>query len=369
MSKNRKRDYYEILGISKNASTTEIKKAFRKLALKYHPDRNNSPDAEEKFKEVGEAYEVLSDPEKRQIYDRYGHAGLRGANFTDFTNFGLEDILNSLFGGGGFGGIGDIFSSFFGGSRGRRRSRRDGKQRGSNIKYKLEITLEEAYNGVKKEIRVPHTEACSKCNGTGAAEGYKPEKCPSCNGTGQKQTVQRTMMGQVVSITDCRRCGGTGEIIREKCPKCNGNGAVKVKGKIEVRIPKGVETGNKLKVRGQGNAGKRGGNPGDLYVIIVVKDHEKFKREGEYLYRELPITFSQAVLGDEIEVETLNGKAELEIPKRTKSGSILRVPDKGMPRLRGSGYGDMLIKVDIDIPEKLNSKQKKLLKQLHSEGL
>jgi molecular chaperone DnaJ len=368
MSNNDKRDYYEVLGVSRNASSEEIKKAFRKLALKYHPDRNNSADATEKFKEIGEAYEVLSDSEKRRIYDMYGHAGLRGTSFHDFTSVGLEDLLEQIFGGfGGFGGFGDIFNSFFGG--GRRSSRRRGPEKGPSIRYDLNMTLEEAYTGIKKEIKVPHTEKCKTCNGTGAAEGYEPETCPTCNGAGQVQRVQRTFMGQIVNITDCQHCRGTGQIIKEKCSDCKGEGVIKVERKIEVRIPKGVETGNRLKVRGQGEAGRRGGNPGDLYVVINVQEHDEFKREGEYLYREMPISFSQAVLGDKIDIQTLDGLAELKIPKRTTSGTILRIQDKGMPRLRGNGYGDLLVKVDIDIPDKLNDKQKKLMKELKSEGL
>jgi len=367
LSSKNKRDYYEVLGVSRNASSDEIKKAFRKLALKYHPDRNNSPEATEKFKEIGEAYEVLSDPEKRRIYDQFGHEGLKGANFVDFSSIRLDDLMNSIF--GGFGGFGDIFDTFFGGGRRSRSSRRRTAEKGANIKYDLHITLEEAYTGVKKEISVPHYETCMKCAGKGTAPGYQPEICPSCNGTGQKQTVQRSFMGQVVTITDCKRCKGTGRIIRKKCPKCNGEGIVKVERKIEVKIPKGIETGISLKVRGQGQAGRLGGEAGDLYVIIHVDEHKIFKREGEYLYREIPITYSQAVLGDSIEVDTLDGTATLNIPPRTKSGTILRISGKGMPRLRGRGYGDLLIKVDIAIPEKLNSKQVEAIKNLKKIGL
>ncbi|MHA1271621.1 MAG: molecular chaperone DnaJ [Candidatus Helarchaeota archaeon] len=366
MSSQKKRDYYEVLGISRDASTEEIKSAFRKLALKYHPDRNKSPEATEKFKEIGEAYEVLSDPDKRRIYDQYGHAGLQGTSFTDFTGIGLEDLINSIF--GGFGGFGSIFDSFFGGSRARSRGSR-GPERGENIRYNLQITLEEAYTGVKKEIVVPHHETCMDCAGKGTAPGYEPETCPECNGSGQKQTVHRTFMGQIVNITDCRRCRGTGRIIKKKCKKCNGNGIVKVERKIEIKIPKGVETGNKLKIRGQGQAGKLGGASGDLYVVIYVKDHDVFKRDGEYLYTEIPITYSQAVLGDEIEVKTLNGTAKLKIPARTPSGTILKIPNKGMPQLRGHGYGDLFVKVDIAIPEKLTEKQKELIMDLKNIGL
>ena len=366
---NKKRDYYEVLGISKKASSEEIKKEFRKLALKFHPDRNDSPNATEKFKEIGEAYEVLSNPEKRRIYDQYGHAGLTGSPFTDFGGVGLDDLINSIFGGsGGSGGIGDIFGSFFGNRQSRSRRSR-GPERGANIGYNLEITLEEAYSGIKKEIMVPHMESCIDCAGKGTAPGYEPEICSNCNGSGQKQTVQRTFMGQVVSISDCRQCKGTGRIIKKKCSKCNGEGIIRVERKIEVTIPEGVETGNRLKIRGQGQAGRRSGGSGDLYVVIQVKEHDIFKRENEYLYKEIPITFSQAVLGDEIDIETLDGNATLKIPKKTDSGTVLRINNKGMPRLRGKGYGDLLIKVDIEIPENLTKKQKDLMNELKSEGL
>jgi len=369
MSTNKKKDYYEILGVSRNASTEEIKKAFRRLALKYHPDRNKSPEAEEKFKEIGEAYEVLSDPEKRRLYDMYGHAGLKGTTFTDFSSINLNDLLESIFGGFGGFGFGDIFDGIFGRRRPSSRYSRTAPRKGANIRYDLEITLEEAYKGVKKEIKVPHTETCIKCAGKGTAPGYEPEVCPSCNGTGQKQTVQRTLMGQIVTITDCKECRGTGRVIRKKCPECKGKGTVKIERKLEITIPKGVETGSKLKIRGQGEAGLYGGEPGDLYVIIHVKEHDTFKRENEYLYTEVPITFSQAVLGDTIDIKTLDGTTKLKIPPGTKSGSILRIEGKGMPRLRGGGYGDLFVKVDIEIPRHLNSKQKNLIKQLREVGL
>ncbi|MHA1230341.1 MAG: DnaJ C-terminal domain-containing protein, partial [Candidatus Helarchaeota archaeon] len=306
---------------------------------------------------------------KRRIYDMYGHAGLKGTAFTDFSGIRLDDLLESIFGGfGGFGGFGSLFDSFFGGRRSRSRGPR-GPERGANIRYDLYITLEEAYTGTKKEITVPHLEQCKECNGKGTAPGYEPETCPNCNGSGQQQTVQRTLMGQIVTITDCRQCKGSGKIIRKKCSKCKGEGVVKVERKIEVKVPKGVETGNKLKIRGQGQAGRLGGEPGDLYVVIHVEEHDTFKREGEYLYTEIPISYSQAVLGDEIDIKTLDGTTKLKIPPGTKSGSILRVPDKGMPRLRGHGYGDLLVKVDIEIPKKLNAKQKELLKELRKIGL
>ncbi len=351
-----KRDYYEVLEIGREASDTDIKKAYRKLAKQYHPDVNpEDKSAEAKFKEVNEAYEVLSDPQKKARYDQYGHAGVdpnsfggAGAGFGDFD----------------FGGIGDIFESFFGGGGFGRSSRgRSGPQRGADIKYSMQLTFEEAAFGVQKEISISRHENCSNCSGTGAKPGTSPETCKHCNGTGQVQYKQSTPFGQFVNVKTCDVCRGEGKIITNPCPDCNGKGKVKKTVKRSIDIPAGIDDGQTISMRGEGEPGSKGGPAGDVYITVAVKPHAIFKRQGNDVVCEMPITFVQAALGAELEVPTLDGKVKYSIPEGTQTGSIFRLKSKGIPYLRGNGRGDQYVKVEIDVPKKLNEKQKELLKQ------
>jgi len=355
------RDYYEILGISKDATETEIKKAYRKLAMKYHPDKNKEDDAEGKFKEISEAYAVLSDEEKREQYDRFGHAGIdgrysqedifRNADFGGFDDLG--DILGSIFGrGGGFGGFGG-----FGGQP------RNGPQRGSDLRYDLKITLEDAANGLDTTINVPRAEGCETCNGTGAKAGTSPKQCSACHGSGQMTRARDTPFGRFMSTSTCSACGGMGEIIDDPCPACKGTGKTKKVKKISVKIPKGADNGLRLKVRGEGEGGTRGGPAGDLYVVVHVEPHELFERGGDDILYELPITFSQAALGDDVMVPTLHGKVKMSIKAGTQTHSILRLKGKGMPHLHGRGQGDQLVRVIVETPVNLSSEQKDLFKK------
>ncbi len=355
-----KRDYYEVLGVGKNASEDEVKKAYKKMARKYHPDlnRDDPKTAEEKFKEVNEAYEVLKDPQKRAQYDQFGHAAFGGGagggaggfgGFGDFGGFGATE------------GFGDIFDMFFGG--GGRKSRQQGPQRGSDLRYDLEISFEEAAFGVKKELTIPRTENCKACNGTGAAEGTSPETCPDCHGTGQQQVVQNTPFGRMVNAHTCNRCHGTGKIVKHPCKHCNGSGKKQVRRKLEVNIPKGVDQGSRVRVSGGGQAGVRGGSNGDLYVYIFIKKHEIFQRQGTDVIVEVPVSFVQAALGDSIQVPTIDGKVELKIPAGTQSGTVLRIKGKGIPFLRGEGRGDEHVRVKVLTPQKLSDRQKELLQE------
>ncbi|MGB4148476.1 MAG: molecular chaperone DnaJ [Tepidanaerobacteraceae bacterium] len=352
-----KRDYYEVLGVSREATEDEIKKAYRKLARKYHPDVNKEDkDAAEKFKEINEAYEVLKDPEKRARYDQFGHAGVGQGGF-DAGDFG---------GFGGFGGFGDFGSDIFddifdifGGSFGR--SRRRGPTRGADIRYDLEITLEEAAFGAEKEIEIFRMESCKNCNGTGAKPGTMPKTCPSCGGSGQVRRVQNLGPMQFTNVTTCTNCGGRGTIIEEPCPKCHGRGQSKVGRKIKIKVPAGVDTGSQLRMSGEGEPGELGGPPGDLYVVIRVKPHKLFVRQGDDLIYQAPISFVQATLGDEIDVPTLEEKVKLKIPEGTQPGTRFRLRSKGIPHLRGYGRGDLIVQVEVVIPKKLNDKQKELL--------
>ncbi|NLY91286.1 MAG: molecular chaperone DnaJ [Firmicutes bacterium] len=350
-----KRDYYEVLGVSKGASEEEIKKAYRRLARQYHPDVNKEdPNAEEKFKEINEAYEVLSDPQKRAAYDRFGHAG------TD-PNFGGGTGGFGDFSFGGFDGFGDIFDMFFG-SGGRRR--RTGPERGADLRYDLRIEFEDAAFGKETTIKVPRTEVCSTCHGNRAKPGTPIKTCPVCGGSGQVQSVQTTPFGRFSTVRTCDRCQGEGKIIETPCPTCAGRGRVRRVREIKITIPAGVDTGHRLRVSGEGEAGERGGPPGDLYVYLSVNPHPLFKRSGNDLILEQPISFAQAALGATIEVPTLEGTATLKIPEGTQPGTQFRIRGKGIPYLQGSGRGDELVRVHIEVPKKLSAAQREAIQQL-----
>jgi molecular chaperone DnaJ len=346
-----KRDYYEVLGVSKNATKDEIKKAYRKLSKQYHPDINKAPDAAEKFKEIKEAYEVLSDDQKRAHYDQFGH--------TD-PNQGFGGFGGADFDFGGFGGFEDIFSSFFGGTR-----RRDpnAPRAGADLQYTMTLTFEEAAFGKETDIEIPREETCDTCHGSGAKPGTKKETCSHCRGTGQISIEQATPFGRIVNRRTCHHCGGTGQFIKEKCTTCGGSGRVKKRKKIHVKIPAGIDDGQQLRVAGQGEAGINGGPPGDLYIVFRVEPHEFFERDGDDIYCEIPLTFAQAALGDEIEVPTLHGKVKLKIPAGTQTGTKFRLKGKGVPNVRGYGQGDQHIIVRVVTPTKLTEKQKQLLRE------
>ena len=344
-----KRDYYDVLGISKGASAEDVKKAYRKLARQYHPDVNKAPDAEAKFKEVKEAYDVLSDDQRRARYDQFGH----------------EDPTAGFGGGGGFsgdmGGFGDIFDMFFGGGGGRRDP--NAPQRGNDLQYTMTIEFKEAVFGKETDITIPRTETCDNCHGSGARPGTKPETCSACHGSGQQEIAQNTPFGRIVNRRPCVACGGRGKIIRERCGTCSGSGQVKRQRKIHVKIPAGVDEGAQLRVSGEGEAGVRGGPAGDLYIVLRVKSHDFFEREGDDIYCEVPLTFVQAALGDELEVPTLTEKVKLKIPAGTQTGTYFRLKGKGVPKLRGYGQGDQHVKVTIVTPTNLSESQKDLLRE------
>lgn len=344
-----KRDYYEVLGVGKNADTAEIKKAYRQMAKKYHPDLNkDNPKAAEQFKEVQEAYEILNDSDKRARYDQYGHAGV-DESAGGFGGFGQQD----------FGGFEDIFDMFFGGS-GRRQN---GPARGADLQYNLEITFEEAAFGTKKDLKIPRTESCSNCNGSGAKPGTQAKTCPKCNGKGTIQYAQRTPLGNFVQTQTCNECGGTGKKIETPCPECHGRGKVRRERTISVNIPAGVDHGMTLRMSGEGEAGERGGPTGDLHIKIYVKPHKIFTRQGDDVICEIPISIVQATLGDEIEVPTLEGRAKFTIPAGTQPGQVFRLKNKGIQRLNAYSRGDQHVKVKVVVPTKLNNEQKSLLKK------
>lgn len=347
-----KRDYYEILGLNKNATTEEIKKAYRKLALKYHPDRNSSDsNAEKNFKEINEAYQVLSDPEKRARYDQFGSAeGFGGFDFRDFQGRGFSD----------FGDFSDIFDSFFG-TRTRRREDRVRPQRGSNLRYNLEINFEEAAFGKETKIEVPHWETCPRCKGSRAEPGSSPQTCPDCNGTGEIRNTQSTLFGQFVNIQTCPRCGGEGKIINNICTNCKGSGKVKKARMVKVKIPAGVDTGHRLRIAGMGEPGERGGPSGDLYILIYVKPHQIFKREGIDIMCDHSISLVKATLGGETTVPTLEEKAKVKIPAGTQSNTIFRLKGRGIYKIGTTQRGDEYVKIIIEIPKRLSDEQKKLL--------
>lgn len=359
-----KRDYYEVLGVPKTASDDEIKKAYRKLARKYHPDmnRDNPKEAEEKFKEVNEAYEVLSDANRRAQYDQFGHAAFDNAQAGHAGGFG---------GFNGAGGFGDIFDMFFGQDSGfgfNFGSRAKGPERGADLRFDMSIEFEEAAFGIEKEIEVPRTEDCPSCKGSGAQSGSGVETCPDCHGSGQVQYTQNTPFGRMVNVRTCGRCHGEGRIIKDPCRKCHGKGKIRTRRKINVKIPAGVDNGSRIRIANEGEAGLRGGPAGDLYIYIFVKPHKVFVREGNDVICEVPISFIQATLGDEIEVPTLDGKVKLTIPEGTQPGTILRIRGKGIPSLRGSGRGDQHVKVKVVIPKKLTDKQRELLRAFQETG-
>jgi molecular chaperone DnaJ len=355
-----KRDYYEILGVSRDASKEEIKDAYRKLALQYHPDRNKSPEAEEKFKEISEAYAVLYDDEKRKLYDMFGHAGIDG-RYTREDIFGGVDF-DEIFRNFGFG-FDSVFDIFFGG----RPRRRYGPQKGADLRYDVEITLEQAASGIKKEIQVPRTETCTMCNGSGAKPGTQPRTCPKCQGTGQVQYSRSSGFARFVQIETCNMCNGKRKIVDSPCTECKGSGNIQRTRKIVVKIPPGVDTGSHLRLKGEGERGVQGGPPGDLYIVVHVKPHEIFERDGNDLLCEVPIGIAQASLGAEIEIPTLEGKTKLKIPAGTQTGTIFRLKSKGMPNFGGHGRGDQLVRIVIRTPIKLTQKQKELLRELAKE--
>jgi molecular chaperone DnaJ len=358
-----KRDYYEVLGVSKTASKSEIKSAYRKLAKKFHPDvyDGDTKEAEDKFKEISEAYEVLADDEKRANYDRYGHAGVEGTfgrggfDWSDFSHYGdISDIFGDFFGD-------SIFDILFG--RGRRgRGRRPA--RGNDIRYNMELDLEEVFEGVTTEIEVPRTVQCKNCGGTGAEPGTEMVSCPQCGGAGQIRHVSTHGFSQFVRIETCGVCRGIGKRIEVPCKKCRGQGAVKKTSKIKIAIPEGAETGTHLRITGEGEAGPPGTPPGDLYVVIHVRQHPVFEREGPDIFLRRTLPFPLLALGGEIEVPTIDGKAKLKIPSGTQPGTVFKMSKKGMPYLGSKTRGDQFVKVDVEVPKKLTSKQKQLLKDL-----
>ena len=346
-----KRDYYDVLGVEKNATADQIKTAFRKLAFKYHPDHNRDNGAEEQFKEINEAYQVLCDPEKRDNYDRFGHSeeGLFGRGFEGF----------------GFEGVGSIFDAFFGGRAST--AAQQGPVRGSDLRYGLNITLEEAAFGVEKEIEIQRTERCSECKGTGSKPGSQPGRCTSCDGSGQVRRVQQSIFGRFTNIATCPACNGEGRIITDPCPKCKGSGRERFKRNIMVKIPAGVGSDSRMRITGEGDAGMRGGPPGNLYVDITVLEHELFVRDNDDILYELPVNFAQAALGTEVDVPTLDGDVKLKIPAGSQTGKIFRVKNKGIPHLHGRGQGDELVELRVITPESLNKKQRKLFEELSRE--
>lgn len=346
-----KRDYYEVLGVEKAASEQEIKQAYRKLARQNHPDVNpGDKGAEERFKEATEAYDVLGDSDKRARYDQFGHAG------TDPNAGGFG-------GGGDFGGFGDIFDMFFGGAGGGGGQRRNGPARGSDLRYDLTIAFEEAAFGVEKEIQIPRHETCNECQGSGAAPGTHPTQCSECHGAGQIKVNQRTPFGMVQTARTCPTCHGEGQIISSPCKVCNGQGQVRNVKPIKVSVPAGSEEGLNLRYSGSGEAGKKGGPAGDLYVVLHVKAHKFFERDGNDIYCEIPITFVQAALGTEMEVPTLDGSVKMKVPEGTQTGTVFRLRGHGVPFRRGSGRGDQHVRVLVATPTKLTDKQKEILQE------
>lgn len=365
-----KRDYYEVLGISKGASEDEIKKAYRQKAKQYHPDLNpGDKEAEAKFKEASEAHEVLSDPQKRARYDQFGHAGVDPSYGAGTGGAGYGGGFGGF--GGGFGGfgdgmefdLGDIFGSIFGGGGGRR-ANPNAPRKGANVEVTVSIDFLEACHGVNKTIEFSHMDKCPECSGSGAAAGSTPQTCPDCGGTGQVRMTQRTPFGMTTTMRPCSRCGGKGKIISNPCKKCNGSGQVRVKRKLDITIPAGIDDGQILTLRSQGDVGVNGGPSGDVLVDVIVRPHPLFKRDGVHIYSEIPITYVQAALGDEITVPTVDGKVKYKIPEGTQSGTTFRLKNKGIKHLNSSAKGDMYVSVTVEVPKSLNKKQKEALREL-----
>lgn len=358
-----KKDYYEVLGLTKGASDDEIKKAYRKLSKKYHPDINKEADAEEKFKEISEAYEILSDSQKKAAYDQYGHAGTDpnyGGGFSGFEGF------NGGFSSSGFGGFEDIFDSFFGG--GGRSVDPNAPRQGADLQYTISLKFEEAIFGVEKEIKYNREDVCETCDGNGAKPGTQPETCHKCHGAGTINVERQTPLGRVMSRQTCDVCHGTGKEIKHPCPTCHGSGHVKKAHKVKVKVPAGVEDGQQMRLTSQGEAGINGGPYGDLYVIFSVEQSDIFEREGAEIFYELPLNFVQAALGDEVKVPTVHGNVKLKIPAGTQTGTKFRLRGKGAPRLRGGANGDQHVTIKLVTPKQLNEEQKEALRQFAKAG-
>jgi len=374
-----KRDYYEVLGVSRSADKDEIKKAYRKLALKYHPDKNpDNKDAEEKFKEANEAYEVLSNDDKRRRYDQFGHAGVGssaasgggpgGAGYGDIND--IFSAFNDMFGGGGgrarsggspFGGFEDVFGGgFSGGGGGRRRS---AGIHGTDLKIRLKLTLEEIAKGVEKTLKIKKQVTCQECNGSGSKSG-KTETCPTCHGSGEVRQATKTMFGQFVNVAVCPTCGGEGHVVKDRCTSCYGEGIKQGETTVKITVPAGVQDSNYLTLQGQGNAGPRGGAPGDLIVVIEEKPHEQFKRNGDDIIYDLPVGFPDLVMGAKIDVPTLEGHVKLTVPAGTQPNTMLRIVGKGIGHLRGGGSGDLYVRVNVFVPKDVSGKDRDLLKEL-----
>ncbi len=349
-----KKDYYETLGINKDASQEDIKKAFRQLARKYHPDIAGK-ESEEKFKEINEAFQVLGDPQKKAQYDQFGSAAFRPEDFSGFRTPGFDELFRSF-------GFGDIFEAFSGRERGRA-----GQEEGADLRHDLEISLEDSFSGVTEKIDVQGFSACKTCDGTGAKHGSVRE-CANCNGTGEVRRIQRVAFAQVMNIGTCGKCGGSGKIIEKPCEDCDGEGRVRKTRKIEVKIPKGVDSGSYLRIAGQGEAGHHGGEPGDLYVVIHVKEHPTFDRHEDDLFCQTVISLGQAVFGCEVEVPTINGKAKFKIPAGTQSHTVFRLKGQGMPELRGLKRGDQMVKIVVETPRNLSERQKAAMKEFVESG-
>ena len=361
----KKADPYELLGVSRNATKEEIKSAFRKKAIQFHPDKNPEKRewAEAKFKELAEAYEILNDDEKRSLYDQAGWDGIRRSGFSGVNVEDLFSSFSDIFS----GGFGDFFGDIFG--IGGRRGRRERAERGTDLRYDLEITLEDAFQGKKVEIEVPKHVQCKTCSGLGAKSPADIKTCSTCRGSGQRRLVRSTGFGQMINIITCNECNGIGKRILHKCEDCNGSGLTKKVLRLSIDIPKGIDSGTPLRMSGEGEAGPQGAPQGDLYVVINVKAHPKFERHDSHLVCEQTITFTQAVLGDKIEIDTLDGPTKLTIPPGTKNGTVFRLRDKGMPNFREYGRGDLLCKLDVNIPKKISKDQRDSLEKLKELGL
>lgn len=353
-----KRDYYEVLGVSKDANEADLKKAYRKLAMQYHPDRNpDNKEAEDKFKEANEAYEVLSNPDKKKLYDQFGHQGV-DANFGgggggSYSGFGdFEDIFGEIFG-GGFGGFGGGFNS---------QRNRNQPRKGSDVKLYMDLEFMEAVFGVEREVEFLRTENCETCSGSGAEPGTAKKTCEKCGGSGELRYRQRSLFGESISVRECDGCHGSGQTFEKACTVCKGHGIVKKRRKVKVKVPAGIDEGQIIPLRGEGDLGAKGGPRGDVYVVSRIKEHTLFTRDGNDVVCEMPINFIQATLGDEVVLPTLDGKVKYKIPEGTQSGTVFRLKGKGIPVLNGFGRGDLYVKVSVETPKKLNDKQKKLLK-------